>query len=375
MERIYKYYPGDFGELKVKVVHMDLVFDIRDTLTRVDSRLKIRALDRPVANLALNARDLEIEKVEASCGKVHAKYDRDSAILALEFSPSLPPGTECELHTVTVCHPSKNVLEGLYYDRTPPGAPPTQITQCQQWGFQRLVPCIDDMTAKCTYRTTLTADHRYTNLISNGDLAGERNGAGAGRDTVTYENMLTPMAPYLFFIGAGTYATFSRECEYPDGHSFTLELLVPPGSDPVVARHALDVLNDAIIWVYLFTGPEMYRDPVARMRMWNLCLERDQRKDGTVRAADLEKIRNELAELAGKIVPGYAYTGKVYREIGMQNSDFGGMENVGNTTIAMNRIMPYPQMTDSSFEYMVTVKVHEFYHNLNGSEVTGRSPF
>jgi aminopeptidase N len=375
MERIYKYYPGDFGELTVKVLHMDLVFDIHDDFTRVNSRMKIRVLDRPIASLDLNARDLEIEKVEASSGEVTPRYDRDSALLTLEFARPLPPGAECELHTVTTCRPSRNVLEGLYYDRTPPGAPPTQITQCQQWGFQRLVPCIDDMTAKCTYRTTLVADRRYTNLISNGDQAGLRKSDGEGKDTVTYENMLTPMAPYLFFIGAGTYATFSRECEYPDGHTFTLELLVPPGSDPEVARHALDVLNDAIIWVYLFTGPEMYRDHPIRVKMWDLCRKRDLCKGGTGNSGDLEKFRKRLAELAGSITPGYAYTGKVYREIGMQNSDFGGMENVGNTTIAMNRIMPYPQMTDSSFEYMVTVKVHEFYHNLNGSEVTGKSPF
>jgi aminopeptidase N len=59
----------------------------------------------------------------------------------------------------------------------------------------------------------------------------------------------------------------------------------------------------------------------------------------------------------------------------MQNSDFGGMENVGNTTITANRIMPYPTMTDSAYEYLAKVKVHEFYHNLNGSEVTGWSPF
>jgi aminopeptidase N len=73
--------------------------------------------------------------------------------------------------------------------------------------------------------------------------------------------------------------------------------------------------------------------------------------------------------------PGYRYTGTVYREIGMQNSDFGGMENVGNTTIATNRIVPFPQMTDQAYEYMVRVKVHEYYHNQNGSEVTGKSPF
>ncbi len=73
--------------------------------------------------------------------------------------------------------------------------------------------------------------------------------------------------------------------------------------------------------------------------------------------------------------PGYAYTGAVYREIAMQNSDFGGMENVGNTTIAANRIMPGPDTTDPAFEYLVRVKVHEYYHNENGSEVTGWSPF
>ena len=51
------------------------------------------------------------------------------------------------------------------------------------------------------------------------------------------------------------------------------------------------------------------------------------------------------------------------------------MENVGNTTITTNRIMPFPQITDPAFEYMARVKVHEYHHNQNGSEVTGQSPF
>ncbi len=82
-----------------------------------------------------------------------------------------------------------------------------------------------------------------------------------------------------------------------------------------------------------------------------------------------------LLPLSAGSRPGYAYTGSVYREIAMQNSDFGGMENVGNTTISANRIMPFPGMTDPAYEYLARVKAHEFYHNLNGSEVTGWSPF
>ena len=178
--------------------------------------------------------------------------------LIVRFKDPVLPKTRFTIHTETVCRPTKNILEGLYYDETPPGAPPQQITQCQQWGFQRLVPCIDDMTAKCTYTTTIIADERYTNLITNGNVVVPRQPAGTGRVKITYENSITPMAPYLFFLGCGTYSTFSQECEYPDGRRCTLELLAPPGSDPVIADQALDILHDAVLWVNLFTGPGRY---------------------------------------------------------------------------------------------------------------------
>jgi hypothetical protein len=44
-------------------------------------------------------------------------------------------------------------------------------SQCQQYGFQRIVPSLDFMTAKAYYTTRLVADARYSHLISNGDLA------------------------------------------------------------------------------------------------------------------------------------------------------------------------------------------------------------
>jgi aminopeptidase N len=375
MERQFKYYPENFGELTVKVLHMDLVFDIYDDHTIVESKLRVRNLDKPLSDLELNAKDLEIREVSCSPGKVIPHYDRASAKLHLKFEPPLDPRKECVISTKTVCRPTSNILEGLYYDKTPPGAPPTQITQCQQWGFQRIVPCIDDMTAKCTYITTIIADSRYTTMISNGDVSKPRSPAGNGRDMIQYANTITPMAPYLFFLGVGTYDTHFQECEYPDGRSFMLELLIPPGSDPSEAGHALDVLADAVVWVWLFTGPDQYTSVETRKRLLSLCKERDAMKKSGNDPERLKDLKNEIKKLSGTIKHGYAYTGTVYREIGMQNSDFGGMENVGNTTITTNRIMPFSRMTDPSFEYMVRVKVHEFYHNLNGSEVTGWSPF
>ncbi|AKB77699.1 Membrane alanine aminopeptidase N [Methanosarcina horonobensis HB-1 = JCM 15518] len=379
--RLYKYYPEDFGELRVDVLHMDLGFDIYDDRTNVKSLLRVRTKDEPLEKLELNCRDLEIRAVSCLQSEVSYRYRKDDAVLEINFRDVIPPHTEIAVITDTVCRPTKNILEGLYYDETPAGAPPQQITQCQQWGFQRIVPCIDDMTAKCTYRTTITADSRYTNLITNGDVLVQRTTVKPGRDRIVYDNSVTPMATYLFFLGAGTYATFKREFEYPDGRTFMLELLVPPDSDARAAEKALDILHDCVMWVYIFTGPEQFDEDKlpARQMLWDLVRRREklkiEAKPEPGQDEELGKIREKLAGLVKTITPGYKYTGTVYREIGMQNSDFGGMENVGNTTITTNRIMPFPQITDPAFEYMIRVKVHEYYHNQNGSEVTGRSPF
>lgn len=378
--KLCKYYPEDFGELTVDVLHMDLVFDVYEERTNVKSVLRVRTKDKPIEKLDLNCRDLEIRAVSCLQCEATYRYRKDDGILEIIFGEEIPPQTEIAIVTDTVCRPTKHVLEGLYYDETPAGAPPQQITQCQQWGFQRLVPCIDDMTAKCTYRTTIIADSRYTNMISNGDIVVERHTVKEGRDKIVYDNSVTPMATYLFFLGVGTYCTFTRELEYPDGGSFMLELLVPPGSNEGASRRALDVLHDAVMWVYLFTGPEEYDEEKLplRKKIWELVRLRERmRHEGKPEHTmeELAKLRKDIAKLNAGISPGYRYTGTVYREIGMQNSDFGGMENVGNTTVATNRIMPYPQMIDPAFEYMIRVKAHEYYHNQNGSEVTGISPF
>ncbi len=372
--RLFRYYPEDFGALTVKVVHMDLTFDVYDDHTRVVSALTAETLDAPLASLALNARDLDILEVACDGHAVASTYNRGAATLTVTFDPPVPPRTRFTLNTETICRPSSHVLEGLYYDGSCPAGSPVQITQCQQWGFQRLVPCLDDMTAKCTYTTAIIADDGYTNILSNGDPGGPRYSLGPGRSVQEYRNTTTPMAPYLFFLGVGCYDTCRREFEYPDGRTFTLELLVKPGSDPTAAERALEILADAVMWVHLFTGPEQYRNRETRQEIWRLTRVRDAAKR-TGDQKTLAGTREALTGLLATVTPGYAYTGSVYREIAMQNSDFGGMENVGNTTIAANRIMPYPEATDPAFEYMVRVKVHEYYHNLNGSEVTGRSPF
>jgi aminopeptidase N len=370
---------------------MDLDFDIFDDYTIVTSRLHLKNTDNPADKISLNCRGLEILEVRAQNLEKY-DYRQKDAFLDIYFNPPVQRNETVEIMTKTICRPTRNLLEGLYYDETPAGAPPQQITQCQQWGFQRIVPCIDDMTAKCTYRTVIRADSRYTNLITNGDIAVPRKTvssdpvSGLSRDEIVYENMKTPMAPYLFFLGAGTYDTYTREFEYPDDSCFDLELLIPPGSDKNYAEQSLDILQDAAMWIYLFTGPESHKDVDIKKQIFDLIKLRDHLKhnlnSASINPLNLNKTMDNLGAVRGKIAVlskgltfGYKYTGTVYREIGMQNSDFGGMENVGNTTITTNRIMPSKNMLDGAFEYMADVKVHEYYHNINGSEVTGNSPF
>ncbi len=364
--REFKFYPEDFGDLSVKVKHMDLDFDMYEDHTVCVSTITFETL-KEIQHLDLNAKNLEILEVSQEY-----EYFEDKDILRINFADKIPPHTDYSVSTKTICRPTSNILEGLYYDQTPSGCPCTQITQCQQWGFQRIVPCIDDMTAKCTYRTSITADSRYTNLLSNGDVSFDITEVSDGRSKIVYDNLITPMATYLFFLGVGTYETFTREFEYPNGDKFMMELLIPPGSDEQAAKYSLQVLHDCIMWVYLFTGKDKYKNLAVAEQIKQLV---DTREELKLAGKDYSEVAKQISELSADCHFGYKYTGSVYREIGMQNSDYGGMENVGNTTITMNRIMPFKDMTDGGFEYMVAVKVHEFYHNLNGSEVTGRSPF
>jgi len=364
--REFKFYPEDFGDLSVKVIHMDLDFDMYEDHTVCVSTITFETL-KEIQFLDLNAKNLEILEVSQDY-----EYFEDKDILRINFTDKIPANTDYSISTKTICRPTSNILEGLYYDQTPKGCPCTQITQCQQWGFQRIVPCIDDMTAKCTYKTSIIADSRYTNLLSNGDVSLDITEVSDGRSKIVYDNLITPMATYLFFLGVGTYETFTREFEYPNGDKFMMELLIPPNSDQEAAQYSLQVLHDSIMWVYLFTGKDKYKNLDISKQLKLLIDKREQLK---LAGEDYSELAKQIADLSSGLHFGYKYTGSVYREIGMQNSDYGGMENVGNTTITMNRIMPFKDMTDGGFEYMVAVKVHEFYHNLNGSEVTGRSPF
>lgn len=83
------------------------------------------------------------------------EVDGTSDLLRVAFGSPIATGQEFVVRTVSVATPTDHILEGIYYDFTPAGSPRTMITQCQQYGFQRIVPSIDTMNAKAFYTTTI----------------------------------------------------------------------------------------------------------------------------------------------------------------------------------------------------------------------------
>lgn len=336
-QRKFKYRRDDFGALPVRLNHLTIHLSFWPD--RVDGQICLdMTAARPLEIIELDAKDLEIFNVE----RVHAadspkgwplEFDcppgRDKLVVYLDHV--VDPGQVFLIRARCRCRPSEHILEGVYRDVTPPGAPQQFMSQCQQWGFQRILPIFDDCRAKCSMTTTLEGDAGYTHMISNGNIdralcPDGRPVAKPGdptRKIIRFHNPV-PMAPYLFIACAGVWDELADEVRLPNGHEVRLEYLVPPGQARN-ARAPLAIAKEAVVWV-------------ARTQE-------------------------------------YSYANDTYRTICMGKSNFGGMENVGNTTIVTDAALIDEHTLDPMVLYAHAVIVHEFEHNQCGSETTMATPF
>jgi aminopeptidase N len=338
-DRKYKYHREDFGDLPVTLNHLTMHISFAHGIVEAVNVLDMTARQE-MDEITLDAADLDIAVTElvkspeepvGSGKELEHSYHRDKNKLVIKLPESVSPGERMLARTVTRCVPSDHILEGIYKDATPPGAPRQYMSQCQQWGFQRIMPIFDDCRAKCTMTTTIEADARYTHLISNGNISRVTNPDGKpipkpddpSRQVITYENPI-PMAPYLFIICAGTWDELVDHVTYDSGRTVRLEYLVPPGRVEG-ARIPMEILKESVLWIG--------------------------------RAQD------------------YEYTADTYRTICMTKSNFGGMENVGNTTIVTDAALIDEHTLDYGLIYAHAVIVHEFEHNQCGSETTMDTPF
>jgi aminopeptidase N len=333
--RRFRFQRSDFAPLPVTLHHLDIALDFRDG--RVAGTITLHMTARQALGaLTLDARDLDLHAVEwidatGRASPLAWQYRRDDAKLDVTLPHTVPAGVRFIVRASATCTPTDHILEGIYNDTTPPGCPPQYMSQCQQWGFQRILPIFDDCTAKCTMTTTLEADAHYTHLITNGDVCRTTNPDGRpspkpgapDRQIVRYDNPV-PMAPYLFLVCVGTWDVLEDSVTYPSGRRVRLEYLVPPGRT-ADARVPMQILQDSVLW------------------------------------------QGRTQE--------YEYPFEVYRTICMEKSNFGGMENVGNTTIITSAALIDAFTGDRRLEYAHGIIVHEFEHNQCGSDVTMETPF
>lgn len=335
-QRRYRYHREDFGEMPVKLQHLEIYLNFFEDRVEASNTLEMTAV-RPLDEIELDANSLEILQVDwledgAAQGRLlDYAYLEEQNRLTVSLPRRVETGERFRIRTRTRCFPSDHILEGIYRDATPPGKPQQYMSQCQQWGFQRIMPIFDDCRAKCTMHTTIEADAAYTHLISNGNIDRRSNPDGkpvlkAGdptRQVISYDNPI-PMAPYLFLVCVGTWDMLADQVTYPSGRTVRLEYLVPPGRT-AGARIPMEILKESILWIG--------------------------------RTQD------------------YEYTGDTYRTICMNKSNFGGMENVGNTTIVTDAALIDEHTLDLGLLYAHAVIVHEFEHNQCGSETTMETPF
>lgn len=338
-QKQYTYRREDFRELPVKLHHLDIYLNFLDGFVQATNVLDMTARST-MDSVTLDAKELEILAVELLPADADASGQgsslefedlRDQHKLKVHLSRSMAEGERFKIRTTTRCVPSDNILEGIYKDTTPPGAPQQYMSQCQQWGFQRIMPILDDCCAKCTMTTTIEADARYTHLISNGNISPKHNPDlvpvlkpdNPDRKIITFENPI-PMAPYLFIACVGTWDTLADEVTLDSGKRVQLEYLVPPGRIEH-ARIPMEILKESVLWI--------------------------------------SRTQN------------YDYRNDTYRTICMNKSNFGGMENMGNTTIVTDAALIDEHTLDQTLMYAHAVIVHEFEHNQCGSETTMETPF
>ncbi len=335
MSSKFKFNRSEYRRPPVQLTHVDLELAIYDD--HVDGIETLHLLPREAVSVVeLDAQDLEIGEIalqgaDGSKRNLTSMYIKAENRLEIMLPREFQPDEKIILVIGAVCRPTHNILDGLYYDTTPIGAPPQMISQCQQWGFQRIMPIIDDCTAKCTWRTTLEGSVRYTHLITNGDISPDTNRDGVpvlvhndpSRMRITYENTI-PMPSYLFLVAVGTWDVLADSVTTDTGRLIRLEYLVPPGLTEG-AKIPMEILKDSVLW---------------HARRLN-----------------------------------YDYKRDCYRTICMEKSNFGGMENVGNTTIITEAALIDRWTTDRRLIYAHGVIIHEFEHNHCGSDVTMETPF
>lgn len=129
-EKRFRYQREDFLPFPVTMEHMDIEIRFFKNHVEAANTIALRALD-PLARIDLDATDLEGRSVRfRSHGSppqdafdVPHQLDLEKHKLSITPPRPIAAGERFFIETQSLCRPSDHILEGIYKDVTPPGAP------------------------------------------------------------------------------------------------------------------------------------------------------------------------------------------------------------------------------------------------------------
>lgn len=295
---------------------VNLRFELDPHLTVVRAEYEVSFLGDTLSPLFLNGENLEFLSLRLNGTVVDPSE--------FEITPSgitilNPPRREFQLTIENRICPSENTsLEGLYQSGS------MLCTQNEPEGFRKIVYSIDRPDNMMRFFVTLAGDPKYFPvMLSNGNLIKEF-GLSDGKKEVIWEDPF-PKPTYLFALVAGDLVETNDHFTTKSGRRVELKIFVEKGNEEKVS-FAFDSLKKAMKW--------------------------DEDTFGLEYDLDLFMI------------------------VAVEDFNMGAMENKGlNLFNAKLVLADKKSATDETFESILAVIGHEYFHNWTGNRVTLRNWF
>ena len=317
---------NDYRPPAYQVDHIDLRFELDESMTTVHSVMKIRR-NTDVMNgnairdepLLLNGREMKLTALLLD-GKNLSQND----YIINEDSLSIHnPPSRFTLEITTLISPETNTsLEGLYLSDS------MFCTQCEAEGFRKITYFPDRPDVMARYSCTVIADlARYPVLLSNGNLAdsGIYDDKGEkGRHFARWEDPFKKPS-YLFALVAGDLVCIEDKFRTCSDREVVLRIYVQP-ENVDKCGHAMRALKKAMKW--------------------------------------------------DETVYGREYDLDIYMIVAVNDFNMGAMENKGLNIFNSQYVLARPDTaTDDDFLHIEEVIAHEYFHNWTGNRITLKNWF
>ncbi len=190
--------------VNVEEIDLYLVPDIENESLEGVCTMTVRALDEAVPQLALDAVDLQISRVElhtADAGRKPLKFRRLEGKLEINFDPPIAAG---EVAVYSIAYRVVKPRHGLFFVK-PTAARPEKIahawTQSQDQYARYWFPCLDYPYEKQRTTTTIVVP-KGTVALGNGELVERKD---EGESTIFRYRQEVPHSTYLMTMVAGPF--------------------------------------------------------------------------------------------------------------------------------------------------------------------------